>query len=187
VLLLLKGRDLGGRVLLVDAALLAVAVDVGELVDGHDVLLVQRRAVQLLDGGDGLGGRAVLDKGVALGLAVVAHGHVHAVLLDLADRVQLAQHKLDQLALAVLGHHGQAVNHHKRIEPLVEPHLELLFNVGKVDARFVELFFLQREVLVGWRHDCRCRVVVLRAWWGVASLYIANIRQNSTVLPPRPR
>jgi hypothetical protein len=67
---LLKGRNLRCVVLLVDASLLAVTVNVGQLVDGHGVLLVEGGSVELLDGGDGLGGCAVLDKGVA-GLQLV--------------------------------------------------------------------------------------------------------------------
>jgi hypothetical protein len=117
---------------------------------------------------------------IPLSLAIVSHGHVHPVLLHLAHRVQFAQHKLDQLALAVLGHHGQAVNHHKRIEPLVEAHLELLFNVGKVDVGLVELVVVERQVLVGWRHGCGCRVAL------VGSLARCNFRERASkfsVLP----
>ena len=50
---------------------------------------------------------------------------MHAVVLDLAHAVQLPQHKLDELGLAVLGDYGQSIDHDKGIEPLVEPHLEL--------------------------------------------------------------
>ena len=53
-------------VFLVDAALLAVAVDVGELVDSHGVFLVERSSVQLLDGRDRLCGCAVFDKGISV-------------------------------------------------------------------------------------------------------------------------
>jgi hypothetical protein len=81
---------------------------------------------------------------------------VHALVLYFPHRVQLAQHELDQLALAVLGHHGQAVNHHKGVQALIEAHLELFFNVGKIDLRLVEFVILQREVLVGRRHICGC-------------------------------
>jgi len=73
---------------------------------------------------------------------------VHAILLDLPHRVQLPQHKLDQLALVFFGHNRQPVNHDKGIQALVEPHLELLFDIGKVDLGLVEFFILQREVLV---------------------------------------
>jgi hypothetical protein len=65
VLGLLKGRNLGCVVLLVDASLLAEAVNVGQLVDSHGVLLVEGGSVELLDGGNGLGGSAVLNKGIA--------------------------------------------------------------------------------------------------------------------------
>lgn len=85
---------------------------------------------------------------VPLSLAVLAYGHVHAVILDASHAVQLPQHKLDKLGLAVLGDNGQAVDHDKGIEALVKAHLELFFDIGKVDLGLVELVFLQREVLV---------------------------------------
>lgn len=66
MLLLLERRDLGRVVLLVDAALFAVAVDVGQLVDGHGVFLIERGAVELLDSRDSLGRRTVFDEGVAM-------------------------------------------------------------------------------------------------------------------------
>jgi hypothetical protein len=73
---------------------------------------------------------------------------VHALVLHASHCVQLPQHELDQLALAVLGHNGQPVDDHKRIESLVEAHLELFFDVGKVDCGFVKFIVLHGEVFV---------------------------------------
>jgi hypothetical protein len=96
VLLLLERLNLGGRVVLVDAALATEALDIGKLVDGHGVLLVQRGAVQGLDSGLSLCGRLVLDEGVTLGhLGFVANGHEDKVLAGLAGRGELAEDELD--------------------------------------------------------------------------------------------
>jgi hypothetical protein len=62
VLLFLELLDLGGVVLLVDAAFASVAVDIGELVDAQGVFLVERGVVELADRSGGLGGRRILDK-----------------------------------------------------------------------------------------------------------------------------
>lgn len=57
VLLFLERLDGGGSVLLIDATLTAIAVDVGQLVDAQSVLLVERGVVELAHGCGGLGGR----------------------------------------------------------------------------------------------------------------------------------
>jgi hypothetical protein len=66
MLLLLERLNLRRMVLLVDATLLAVAVDVSKLVHGHDVLLVEGGAVKLFDGRNRLSGCAVLDKSISV-------------------------------------------------------------------------------------------------------------------------
>jgi hypothetical protein len=85
---------------------------------------------------------------VPLSLSALADGHVHAIILDAPHAVQLPQHELDELGLAVLGDNRQAVDDDERVETLIEAHLELFFDIGKVDLGLVELVFLQREVLV---------------------------------------
>lgn len=130
VLLLLERFNLGGRVVLVDAALATKALNVGQLVDSHGVLLVQRGAVQGLDGGLGLCGRLVLDKGVALGhVGLVADGHEDEVLAGLASSGELAEDKLDQLCLALLGNLGEAIDDYERVETLLHAHIELLAQI----------------------------------------------------------
>jgi hypothetical protein len=118
---------------------------------------------------------------VPLSLAVIANRHVHAILLDLAHAVQLPQDELDQLALAVLGHHGQAIDNDEGVEALVQAHLKFFFDIGKVDLGLVKFVILHGEVLVGRCHDCGggdCQD------GGVAVRFnFANNRQNSKVLP----
>jgi hypothetical protein len=79
-----------------------------------------------------------VSQNIPLRLAILANRHVYAILFDLTHTVELAQHELDKLALAVLWHHRQSINHHERIEALVEADLELVFNIGKVDLTLVE-------------------------------------------------
>ena len=66
VLLLLERLDMGRLVILLNAALATIALDIHQLVHGEGVLLVQGNAVQLLDGGDGLFGGLVLDEGESI-------------------------------------------------------------------------------------------------------------------------
>lgn len=62
---------------------------------------------------------------------------------------------LTSLALLSSGDYGQSIDHDKGIEPLVEPHLELVFDVGKVDLALVEFVVaVHGQVRVCGRHDC---------------------------------
>lgn len=130
VLLLLERRDFGLLVVLVDATLPAVSLDVGEFVDGDGVLLVEGGAVQGLDGGDGLGGSLVFDKCVSSSLLVgIVHGHENVVLLGLADGGELAQQELDKFGPAVFGDLGQTIDHDKGVETLLHADLILLAKI----------------------------------------------------------
>jgi hypothetical protein len=62
VLLLDKLVNVGGLVLVIDAALPSVALDIGHLVYAQGVLLVQSDVIELAGGGGGLAGRRVLNK-----------------------------------------------------------------------------------------------------------------------------
>lgn len=111
MLLLLEGLEFRGSVILLNAAFATEALNIGELVDGHGVFLVQRGAVKGLDGGLGLCGRLVLDKGVALGhVGLVADGHEDQVFTGLTSADELAQDELNKLSLALLWHLGETVN-----------------------------------------------------------------------------
>ena len=130
VLLLLERCDLRLLVVLIDATLPAVALDVGKLVDGDGVLLVQRGAVQGLDGGDGLRGGLVFDESVSSSLlGGVVHGHEDVLLLGLAGGGELAQQELDKLGPAVLRDLGQAIDHDKSVETLLHADLILLAEI----------------------------------------------------------
>jgi hypothetical protein len=65
VFLFLEWRDLGRGVLLIDAPLSPIPVDIGELVDAQRVPLVKREVIKLPYGGRGLGSRGEFDKGEA--------------------------------------------------------------------------------------------------------------------------
>ena len=149
MLLLLERLNLGGRVVLFDAALATETLDVGQLVDGHGVLLVQRGAVQGLDGGLSLCGGLVLNKGVALGHVVLfADGHEDKVLAGLAGSGELAEDELDQLSLALLGDLGKAVDDYERVEALLHAHVELLAQICRA-AVSIAVFNLSRCCIAG--------------------------------------
>jgi hypothetical protein len=163
MLLFLEGLDCGGLVLLADLALTAIAVDVGELVDGNGVLLVERRSMQGLDGGYGFGGGAELDKGVSgrriskqpwciasakVGLpfcdAVVVQRHEYAIFLHLAHIIQFSQQELGEFWLIFVWDFGQAVDHHKGVEALFQSDFILFLEIGEIDLLLVELVVFNR-------------------------------------------
>lgn len=55
--------DLGGNEVIVYPALTSVPLDIGKLVDSEGVLLVERRLVELPNGGGGFTGSGKFDKG----------------------------------------------------------------------------------------------------------------------------
>jgi hypothetical protein len=63
VLLLLERLELGSVVFLLDASLTTIALNIHQLVHSQGVLLIERNTVQLLDGGEGLFGGLVFNKG----------------------------------------------------------------------------------------------------------------------------
>jgi hypothetical protein len=135
VLLLLEWRNLGLLVVLVDAALSSIALNVGELVDGDSVLLVERGSVQGFAGGDGLCRCLVFDESVSSSLASgLIHGHEDVVLLGLAGGGELAQQELDKFGPAVFGDLGQAIDHNKCVEALLHVDLILLAEICALSA-----------------------------------------------------
>ena len=130
MVLFLELFHLRGAVLVVDATLASKALDVGKLVDGHGVLLVQRSAVQELDGGDGLFGCLVLDKGVAFShVGLFVEGHEDQVLAGLAGGCELAQDEFNELLLAILWHLGEPVDNDKRVESFFHLHFILVAEI----------------------------------------------------------
>jgi hypothetical protein len=134
VLLLLERRNLRLLVVLVDAALSSIALNVGELVDGDSVLLVERSSVQ------GLAGSSSLASGLI-------HGHEDVVLLGLAGGGELAQQELDKFGPAVFGDLGQAIDHNKCVETLLHVDLILLAEICALSASPFHRAFV-------WYDDC---------------------------------
>lgn len=148
VLLLLERLDLGLGVLVLDAALTAKVLNVGELVDVDGVLLIERDAVESLTGGDGNIGGVELNKCIATAQSLSAFhhntasntrssipgshagllvdGHEDGLGLNTPDVAQLLAQELDKLGLAVLGHAGASIDNDKGIKTLVKSDLELL-------------------------------------------------------------
>lgn len=67
-----EGLDDGRDVLVLDAALAAKVLDVGELVDADGVFAVEGDAVEGFAGGEGLFWGFVLDEGVSVVVVVVS-------------------------------------------------------------------------------------------------------------------
>lgn len=151
-MLALDERLDGGRdIFVLDAALAAKVLNVGELIDADGVLAVEGDAVKGFAGGEGLFGGFVLDKGVAvcrrgrsagrftrtdaqetlpLGhLGIFVDGHEDVFWLGLADFAELLTQELDEFWFLVLGDDGTAVDNDEGIEAFVEPDFMLFTEI----------------------------------------------------------
>lgn len=145
VLLLLERLDGWRLVLLFDTSFTAIAIDIHQLVHGKGVLLVQGDTVELLNGGDGLFGRLVLDEGktiqprinfsfslpkqsskypfahyVPFGHVLVVDGHKNGIFGGVADRAKFPQQELDELLPALFRNDRKAIDDDKCIQTLLE-------------------------------------------------------------------
>lgn len=99
--LLLAIVDLQRHVVLSDSVVTAKAIDIGDLVYGHGVCLVERRAVHLLHGGDGLAGRVVLAEGQLTPVSIIPYLDKRTKALDLG-RESLFVYWMDRLGFSWL-------------------------------------------------------------------------------------
>jgi hypothetical protein len=120
MLVLGEGWDLGGDIFVVNFAFTAILFDIGQLVDGKCVFLVQGNAVKLFSRGYSLLGGLIFDKGkpgpvsardfgscgsnIPFGHALLIHGHVDRLIavLYLAGRIETLGEELDQLWLLIV-------------------------------------------------------------------------------------
>jgi hypothetical protein len=138
VLLLREWVNARRTILLLDATFPSVTINIGELVDGDGVLLVEGSAVEGFGGGDGLLGRLIFHKGEArcgegesvsyrcvirrgrgpFRHALVSQRHEDGIFPGLARRVEPLQQKLEKSRLAVLRHHRQPIDDDECVKTL---------------------------------------------------------------------
>lgn len=144
--------DGGRNIFVLDTALTAKVLNVGELIDADGVLTIKGDAVEGFAGGEGLFGGFVLDEGVAvcrwgdqsagrftrtdaqetlpLGhLGGFVDGHEDVLWLGLADFAELLAQELDEFWFLVLGDDGTAVDNDEGVEAFVEPDFMLFTEI----------------------------------------------------------